>query len=121
MVAAPAERPAERIILARVLDPDGMAITLAQTSSQCSRFSVATVCVEKSSTSVVPWRSQEVHLAARPQGMPERSDFAVIEMVIPDAVEGKIQVRKRHNSIDPATPPRLAMQQLGTPPWGFCV
>ena len=69
----------------------------------------------------MPVASREVHLTARPEGMPKPSDFSVVETTVPDAGEGEIQVRNLYNSIDPATRPRLSLQPLDTPPWGFAL
>ncbi len=69
----------------------------------------------------MPVDSREVHLVARPEGMPKPSDFAVVETTVPDAGEGQILVQNLYNSIDPATRPRLAQQPLETPPWGYAI
>jgi len=69
----------------------------------------------------MPVDSREVHLVARPEGMPKPSDFSVVETTVPDAGEGEIRVQNLYNSIDPATRPRLSLQPLATPPWGFAL
>src|SRR3954468_21018102 len=69
----------------------------------------------------MPVTSREVHLIARPEGMPSPSAFAVVETIVPDAGDGEIQVQNLYNSIDPATRPRLSAQPLDTPAWGFAL
>jgi NADPH-dependent curcumin reductase CurA len=59
----------------------------------------------------MPVTSREVHLIARPDGMPRPEEFAIVERVVPDAGEGQIQVRNMYLSVDPAMRPRLSAQQ----------
>ncbi len=45
--------------------------------------------------------SREVHLVARPQGLPEPSDFALVEAAIRQPGEGEFLVRNIYMSVDP--------------------
>src|SRR5207237_7208474 len=56
-----------------------------------------------------------------PDGKPNASNVSGVETTTPDAGEGQIQDRNLYNSIDPATRPRLSLQPLDTPPWGFAL
>ncbi|HEY2684352.1 MAG TPA: NADP-dependent oxidoreductase [Steroidobacteraceae bacterium] len=56
-------------------------------------------------------RSQEVHLIARPDGMPAPEQFAVVEAQVPDPKDGEVLVENIYLSVDPAMRPRLAGQQ----------
>ena len=69
----------------------------------------------------MPVAAREVHLVAHPEGMPQPSDFAIVDTTVPDAGDGEIRVLNLYNSIDPATRPRLSLQPLDTPPWGFAL
>lgn len=55
--------------------------------------------------------SREVHLIARPNGMPREGEFAVVEQAVPDAADGEIQVQNLYLSVDPAMRPRLSVGQ----------
>ena len=66
--------------------------------------------------------SREVHLIARPNGMPREEEFAVVERSIPDATDGEIQVQNRYLSVDPAMRPRLSVgQALNEPMAGYAI
>jgi NADPH-dependent curcumin reductase CurA len=56
-------------------------------------------------------KSREVHLVKRPDGMPRESDFASVEIALPDVGEGQALVQNLYLSIDPATRPRLTRGQ----------
>lgn len=45
--------------------------------------------------------SREVHLKARPEGMPTSEHFAMVETVIPDPEDGQVLVRNLFMSVDP--------------------
>ena len=49
----------------------------------------------------LPATSKEVHLVARPQGEPRQSDFAVVEVAVPDPAAGQVLVHNRFISVDP--------------------
>ena len=59
----------------------------------------------------MPVSGREIHLVARPKGLPKASDFAVAEVTTPDAAEGEIQVQNLVMSVDPYMRPRLAADQ----------
>ena len=49
----------------------------------------------------LPATSKEVHLVARPQGEPKQSDFAVVEVTVPEPAPGQVLVHNRFLSVDP--------------------
>src|ERR1700742_2421646 len=53
-------------------------------------------------------RSREVHLIARPQGMPTPEQFKVMETTVADPADGQVLVENIYMSVDPAMRPRLA-------------
>ena len=55
--------------------------------------------------------SRQIHLVARPEGMPKASDFAVVGFECPDAGEGQVQVQNLLMSVDPYMRPRLTNDQ----------
>jgi NADPH-dependent curcumin reductase CurA len=55
--------------------------------------------------------STEVHLKARPDGIPDESCFQFVETEVPDAGEGEILVRNVYMSVDPAMRPPLTNGQ----------
>jgi NADPH-dependent curcumin reductase CurA len=54
-------------------------------------------------------KSREVHLVARPEGLPTEADFAVVETDVPDPAEGQVLVENLYMSVDPAMRPRLTV------------
>ncbi len=60
--------------------------------------------------------STEVHLKARPDGIPDESCFRFVKTEVPDAGEGEIHVRNIYMSGDPAMRPTLTngQQKLDT-------
>lgn len=61
-------------------------------------------------------KSLQFHLARRPNGIPVPDDFALVEVPLPDAADGEVQVAGVLLSVDPYMRPRLdAEQALGTP------
>lgn len=56
-------------------------------------------------------KSREIHLVARPSGMPAQGDFALIETQVPDAADGEVLVENLYMSVDPAMRPRLTAGQ----------
>ncbi len=52
-------------------------------------------------------KSREIHLVARPEGLPGEEDFGVVEVVVPDAGDGEVLVENHYMSVDPAMRPRL--------------
>jgi NADPH-dependent curcumin reductase CurA len=66
--------------------------------------------------------SREVHLIARPTGMPREEEFAIVEQVVPDAADWEIQVKNVYLSVDPAMRPRLSVgQPLNEPLAGYAI
>jgi NADPH-dependent curcumin reductase CurA len=49
-------------------------------------------------------------LAARPSGLPKKTDFAIVEQPIPQAGEGQIVVRNAFASLDPALRQRMTLE-----------
>ncbi|WP_312167117.1 NADP-dependent oxidoreductase [Phenylobacterium sp.] len=56
-------------------------------------------------------KSREIHLVARPNGMPAQADFALVETQVPDAADGEVLVENLYMSVDPAMRPRLTAGQ----------
>ena len=56
-------------------------------------------------------RTLEVHLLARPDGMPTPAQFAVVEAEISEPKDAEVLVENIYLSVDPAMRPRLAGQQ----------
>ncbi len=55
--------------------------------------------------------STEVHLKARPDGIPDESCFRFVKTEVPDAAEGEVLVRNVYMSVDPAMRPPLTNGQ----------
>jgi len=55
--------------------------------------------------------SRQIHLVRRPHGVPVPEDFAVVEVALPDAAEGQVQVQNLLMSVDPALRPRMSVDQ----------
>ena len=53
-------------------------------------------------------KSREVHLIARPEGMPREEEFAVVEADVPGPEDGQVLVENLYMSVDPAMRPRLS-------------
>jgi NADPH-dependent curcumin reductase CurA len=67
-------------------------------------------------------KSREIHLVKRPDGMPRESDFASVEVTLPEPGEGQALVQNLYLSIDPATRPRLTRgQDVGAVLGGFAL
>ena len=56
-------------------------------------------------------KSREVHLTRRPAGMPQESDFTLVERDVADAGDGEVLVENLYMSVDPAMRPRLTAGQ----------
>ncbi len=54
-------------------------------------------------------KTREVHLVARPEGLPKESDFALVETEVKDPIEGEVLVENLYMSLDPAMRPRLTV------------
>ncbi len=66
----------------------------------------------------MPVTSREIHLVARPDGMPRPQEFGLVETTVPDAGEGEVQVQNLYMSVDPAMRPRLSAGQPLDEPMG---
>lgn len=53
-------------------------------------------------------KTREVHLVKRPEGLPQRGDFEVVDAVLPDIAEGQLLIEQLYMSVDPAMRPRLS-------------
>jgi NADPH-dependent curcumin reductase CurA len=58
----------------------------------------------------VPQTSREIHLVDRPEGLPKREQFRVVETELADIGAGQVLVQNQFMSVDPAMRPRLAGQ-----------
>ena len=56
--------------------------------------------------SVVP---REIHLAKRPEGLPQLTDFRLVETAVPDLADGQVLIKQLYMSVDPAMRPRLSV------------
>jgi NADPH-dependent curcumin reductase CurA len=72
--------------------------------------------------------SMEIHLKRRPDGMPEESDFELVEVPVPEIDEGEVLVHNIYLSVDPYMRGRMAgfktyvsPFQVGEPMSGGCV
>jgi hypothetical protein len=54
-------------------------------------------------------KSREVHLVARPDGLPTEQEFQLVETDVPDAADGEVLVENLYMSVDPAMRPRLSV------------
>jgi hypothetical protein len=54
-------------------------------------------------------KSREVHLVARPDGLPTEQEFELVETDVPDAADGEVLVENLYMSVDPAMRPRLSV------------
>ena len=52
-------------------------------------------------------KSREVHLVARPEGLPRVEDFEIVQTDVADAGDGEVLVQNLFMSVDPAMRPRL--------------
>jgi NADPH-dependent curcumin reductase CurA len=61
--------------------------------------------------------SREIHLAARPHGVPTPSDFALVEVDVPDPSEGQVLIRNAYMSVDPYMRGRMNDVKSYVPPF----
>jgi NADPH-dependent curcumin reductase CurA len=54
-------------------------------------------------------KSREVHLIARPEGMPREEEFALVEIDVPEPEDGQVLVENLYLSVDPAMRPQLSV------------
>jgi NADPH-dependent curcumin reductase CurA len=55
----------------------------------------------------MPTKNREVHLVKRPEGLPQESDFKLVEATLPDIADGQVLIKQIYMSVDPAMRPRL--------------
>ncbi len=61
--------------------------------------------------------SREIHLAARPHGVPQPSDFAVVEVDVPEPADGEVLIRNAFMSVDPYMRGRMNDTKSYVPPF----
>jgi NADPH-dependent curcumin reductase CurA len=61
--------------------------------------------------------SREIHLAARPNGVPLPSDFSLVEVDVPDPAEGEVLIRNAYMSVDPYMRGRMNDARSYVPPF----
>ena len=64
-------------------------------------------------------RAREVHLVSRPQGMPQPSDFSLVEVDVPDPAPGEVVVRNLFLSVDPYMRGRMNDVKSYVPPYAL--
>lgn len=65
----------------------------------------------------MPTTTREIHLAARPDGWPKPSDFALVPTELPDPAAGQLVVRNLFMSVDPYMRPKMNDVKSYTPPY----
>lgn len=53
--------------------------------------------------------SRQIHLAKRPEGLPQLGDFRLVEAILPDLADGQVLIKQLYMSVDPAMRPRLSV------------
>ena len=61
--------------------------------------------------------SREIHLAARPNGVPQPTDFALVEVDVPEPADGEVLIRNAYMSVDPSMRPRMNDVKSYLPPF----
>ena len=61
--------------------------------------------------------SREIHLAARPHGVPQPTDFALVEVEVPEPADGEVLIRNAYMSVDPSMRPRMNDVKSYLPPF----
>lgn len=71
---------------------------------------------------------REIHLKRRPVGLPDESDFEMVERPMPEPADGHVLVRNIYMSVDPYMPGRMRERKsyapsfrVGEPLAGGCV
>jgi NADPH-dependent curcumin reductase CurA len=54
-------------------------------------------------------QSREIHLAKRPEGLPQLTDFRMVETTVPALADGQVLIKQIYMSVDPAMRPRLSV------------
>ena len=52
-------------------------------------------------------KNREIHLVKRPEGLPQISDFKLVDSSLPDITDGQVLIKQLYMSVDPAMRPRL--------------
>ncbi|KAF0849050.1 NADP-dependent oxidoreductase [Nocardia caishijiensis] len=65
----------------------------------------------------IPTHTREIHLAARPNGAPVATDFALVEQELPELADGQILVRNTWMSVDPYMRGRMDDKPSYIPPF----
>ncbi|MFC4375926.1 NADP-dependent oxidoreductase [Nocardia halotolerans] len=68
-------------------------------------------------TVALPTHTREIHLAARPNGAPVATDFALVERELPELTDGQILVRNTWMSVDPYMRGRMDDKPSYIPPF----
>jgi NADPH-dependent curcumin reductase CurA len=63
--------------------------------------------------------SREIHLAARPVGVPQPTDFALVEVDVPEPVDGQVLIRNAFVSVDPYMRGRMNDTKSYVPPFAL--
>lgn len=63
--------------------------------------------------------SREIHLAARPHGVPQPTDFALAEVDVPDPADGQVLIRNAYISVDPYMRARMNDAKSYVPPFAL--
>ncbi|HMD03110.1 MAG TPA: NADP-dependent oxidoreductase, partial [Candidatus Baltobacteraceae bacterium] len=61
--------------------------------------------------------NREIQLVSRPTGIPTLDNFRLVEAPIPEPVEGQVQVRLTHMSVDPYMRGRMSEARSYVPPF----
>lgn len=63
--------------------------------------------------------SREIHLVARPRGMPDPADFALVETDVPEPADGEVLIRNAYISVDPYMRGRMNDARSYVPPFAL--
>jgi len=63
--------------------------------------------------------SREIHLAARPRGVPQPTDFALVEVDVPEPADGQVLIRNAFVSVDPYMRGRMNDVKSYVPPFAL--
>ncbi len=61
--------------------------------------------------------SRQIHLAARPRGVPQPTDFALVEVDLPEPADGEVLIRNAFVSVDPYMRGRMNDAKSYVPPF----
>ena len=63
--------------------------------------------------------SREIHLAARPHGVPQPTDFDLVDVDVPDPDDGQVLIRNAYVSVDPYMRGRMNDTKSYVPPFAL--